>query len=506
MSSDTIATFCRLHPVLCFALVLVCYVLWSYIASWYRLRHFKGPALAGFSYLYMLGVCLTGRKPFVYCDLNEKYGPLARIGPNDLITDDPDVIRRMNGARSSYERSSWYKHLRVDARCNTLMSLTDTAAHDRLKGKLSFGYTGKENPTLEKGIDEQLESLVGLIRRKYLSQGNVCKTMDFARVSHYFTLDCLTRIAYGYPFGYLETDSDVYEYLATSAATIPFLATCTDIPWLGAIFLSPLALQLIGPKPTDTKGPGRMYKITGDIVAERFGPDAQDQRDMLGSFVRHGVPQKECESEVLFQLSAGADTTSAAIQTIMLYLATSRRAYTRLQEEIDVAAAEGRISSPITADEGKSLAYLQAVIYEGLRIRVPFAGLAMKQVPPEGDTIYGQFLPPGTRIGHNIAAVQRNTRIFGEDVDIFRPERWLNVEPDRHATMVQTVELVFGYGRWSCLGRPVAIIELNKIFVELLRRFDFEIATPVDPWSERNHNLFFRSKQWMRVTERNVGC
>lgn len=29
---------------------------------------------------------------------------------------------------------------------------------------------------------------------------------------------------------------------------------------------------------------------------------------------------------------------------------------------------------------------VQAVIYEGLRMNIPFSGLTMKQVPPEGDT------------------------------------------------------------------------------------------------------------------------
>lgn len=110
------------------------------------------------------------------------------------------------------------------------------------------------------------------------------------------------------------------------------------------------------------------------------------------------------------------------------------------------------------------------MIQEGLRIWPPFTGLVMKQVPRGGDTFKGVFLPGGTRVGHSTWAVMRNREIFGADADMFRPERWLEEEqPDseKRAQMVRTAELVFGYGRWQCSGKTVAILELNKIFVQV---------------------------------------
>src|SRR5690348_8105258 len=91
----------------------------------------------------------------------------------------------------------------------------------------------------------------------------------------------------------------------------------------------------------------------------------------------------------------------------------------------------------------------------------------MKEVPPEGDTIDGIFVPGGTRIGHNTLGIMRRQDIFGDDVDLFRPERWLNISPEKRQEMVQTTELVFGYGRWGCSGKPVAFLELNKVYVEV---------------------------------------
>jgi cytochrome P450 len=102
-------------------------------------------------------------------------------------------------------------------------------------------------------------------------------------------------------------------------------------------------------------------------------------------------------------------------------------------------------------------------------MQIPFSGLVMKQAPPEGDTFDGMFIPPGTRIAHNTLALQRLPEIYGNDAELFRPERWLDADAARLAQMKSTVDLVFGYGRWMCAGRPVAFMELNKVYVEVRR-------------------------------------
>lgn len=104
-----------------------------------------------------------------------------------------------------------------------------------------------------------------------------------------------------------------------------------------------------------------------------------------------------------------------------------------------------------------------------MRMKIPFSGLLMKEVPPGGDEINGVFLPEGTRIAHNTLALQRSAKIFGEDVEVFRPERWLEASQEKHREMTQVVDMVFGHGRWMCAGKPVALMELNKVFVQVRR-------------------------------------
>ena len=61
-------------------------------------------------------------------------------------------------------------------------------------------------------------------------------------------------------------------------------------------------------------------------------------------------------------------------------------------------------------------------------------------------------------------------KIFGDDADCFRPERWLEAEPERLKEMENIVDLVFGSGRWLCLGKTMVLMELRKVFVEVSAR------------------------------------
>ncbi len=160
---------------------------------------------------------------------------------------------------------------------------------------------------------------------------------------------------------------------------------------------------------------------------------------------------------------AGSDTTAGAIRSTFLYIITIPRVYSRLLAEISSAS----ISSPIQDAEAKKLPYLQAVIKEGLRIWPPVAGLMSKEVPAGGDTINGLFVPGGTQIGYCAWGIFRNRKIWGADADMFRPERWLEGPAAKIKEQELTLELVFAAGRYQCLGKNVALMELNKVFVEV---------------------------------------
>jgi cytochrome P450 len=164
-----------------------------------------------------------------------------------------------------------------------------------------------------------------------------------------------------------------------------------------------------------------------------------------------------------FSRLRGSDTTATAIRVTLLYLSTNPRVLEKFLAEI----AAHSPSSPISESEAKSMPYLPAVIKEGLRLWPPASSLVSKTAPPEGDTFNGMFVPGGTDIGYCAWGLFTNKKFWGPDADEFRPERWFGVEEERLKQMDDRMGLSFGFGKYSCLGKGVAMIELNKVFVEV---------------------------------------
>lgn len=197
---------------------------------------------------------------------------------------------------------------------------------------------------------------------------------------------------------------------------------------------------------------------------------------MLSSFISHGLTESDLVAESVMQILAGAETTATALRATLLHVITNLRIYSRLQSEIDDAVGgEGKekISSSVIKDsEWRHLIYLQAVIREGLRIWPPVTGLMTKFSPPEGDEFdvdgVKVCVPGNTNIGWASNGIQRDRKVFGGDVGSFRPERWVEErDMERLERMRKVVDLNFGFGKYYCLGRGIALSELHKVVFEV---------------------------------------
>ncbi|KAK7703955.1 hypothetical protein SLS64_008901 [Diaporthe eres] len=106
---------------------------------------------------------------------------------------------------------------------------------------------------------------------------------------------------------------------------------------------------------------------------------------------------------------------------------SDQRVYARIQEEIKTAVADGTIPATgnISWNEAQNLPYFQACMKEAMRVR-PAVGLNIARlVPPEGAEVDGQSFPGGVTIAVNGWVLHRDKSTFGEDADVYRPERWL---------------------------------------------------------------------------------
>jgi cytochrome P450 len=201
-----------------------------------------------------------------------------------------------------------------------------------------------------------------------------------------------------------------------------------------------------------------------------------------------------------------------------MYVITHPKVYARLQKELDRVTVSGEI---ISDSEAKDLPYLQACIKEGMRVFPPVTGLFNKRVPKGGDTIHGKLIPEGTDIAYCAWDFYKDPKIFGDDAEIFRPERWLEADETKLANMQKTIDLIFGYGKYSCLGKPIALLELGKalgevccprrlshvrlrlMICQIFRRYDIELIDPLKPWKCYNRNGFFFQTEFMvRISDR----
>jgi hypothetical protein len=148
--------------------------------------------------------------------------------------------------------------MRLDPSTDNILSELHVKVHDERRAKMAGAYAGKENPELEKDVDDQIQAWVSLIRNKYISQGDSLKPMDIAVHAQYFTLDVITSLAYGKAFGYLARDEDLYDYIKTADQLVSTVATIMGVaPIQNFLYWSGLIYK-VAPNQNDPNGLGKM--------------------------------------------------------------------------------------------------------------------------------------------------------------------------------------------------------------------------------------------------------
>lgn len=229
------------------------------IYSWYRLSHIRGPFWASFSHLWIIRNILTGRTAEKMLHFGD-YGSIVRIGPNYLLTSDPDVLRRMSSARSRYGRDNWYLGGKFDPHNDNVLSILDTEKHDKHKARLAAGYGGRDNVDIERTVDTIVEKLVSAIRMRYLAKINNNRPVDLSILVRHVTIDIITHLCYGKELGFLDSGLDLYSCNESAEKTARIFCLFIDVPilrWLSTSAYSPFT-RLLRPKPTDESGFGKV--------------------------------------------------------------------------------------------------------------------------------------------------------------------------------------------------------------------------------------------------------
>ncbi|KAK3415512.1 hypothetical protein EUGRSUZ_H01133 [Eucalyptus grandis] len=206
-------------------------------------------------------------------------------------------------------------------------------------------------------------------------------------------------------------------------------------------------------------------------------------------------------------LSAGTDTTSTALQWIMANLVKYPEIQERLYDEIKSVVGQG--AEQVKEEDLERMAYLKAVVLEGLR-RHPPAHFVLPHAVKEDAELGGYRIPKDAIINFMVAEMGWNAEIW-EDPMAFKPERFLNSGGGGEAsgfdiTGSREIKMMpFGVGRRICPASGLAMLHLEYFVANLVWQFKWRTVAgeEVDLSEKQEFTIVMKSLLRAQISSRN---
>ncbi|CAK7235823.1 hypothetical protein SBRCBS47491_009425 [Sporothrix bragantina] len=204
--------------------------------------------------------------------------------------------------------------------------------------------------------------------------------------------------------------------------------------------------------------------------------------------------KQDLVEQVLNFMATGHETSAGALTFATHQLGLQPSVVQKLRQEALT------LSPSPTFTDIESLPYLDAVLHECLRFHPPVAGIP--RVAQHDTTVAGQYIPKGTTLMPVPAVMHRNPALWGEDANVFRPQRWIDDPATGGAVDGEAYAWVgFGHGPRACIGRALAALNFKVVLLALVRRFDWEsIDRGKLPVVNPSGQLRPKGDVWLRVT------
>ena len=198
-------------------------------------------------------------------------------------------------------------------------------------------------------------------------------------------------------FGFMDVGSDkgFFVQLENMFRSGAWIGQIPALYWIHD-FLTPVA----GNHLSVTARNGRIRDFASKEMKDRelLGSDHQDILAKLLE-VQKQHPNEMNIADVLSMattnITAGSDTTAISASSVIYHLLKNPECKRKLMKEIDVEMNEVRMTKPITFEQTTRMPYLQACLYEGLRLH-PAVGMSLPRVTPRGGIeVDGCFIPEG---------------------------------------------------------------------------------------------------------------
>lgn len=405
---------------------------WIYTSITAPDRKVPGPFLARLSKLWYLQKLRTGSFHHENIKLHQKYGPVIRVAPGyfSITTPDPAAY----GISSKFIKGDWYQGWQHPSPTRfTLFTDQDRKRHAENRKVFQGLYSRSSLLSYEGYVDDCVNIFLQRLR-EFSKSG---ETIDLSHWLQCYAFDVIGEITYSERFGFLDSGEDVAGTMAALDRSMVYSTLVGVYSWLHP------TLYAINEKLPNTGAAGRTYlmNFTGKKIEERKSArkegshaatseekDSSTPRDFLDKLADANEENAEKVTPYhifmmgISNIIAGSDTTAVSLSSIMFRLITNPETLKKLRQEVFEHRIKG---TNFTFKQTQDMPYLQAVIKESLRMHSA-TGLPLWRVVPEGGAeVAGQFFPAGTNIGINTWVAHYDKDVYGEDVNDFRPERWI---------------------------------------------------------------------------------
>ncbi|KAI1453407.1 cytochrome P450 [Annulohypoxylon moriforme] len=473
----------------CFAVFQLLFRIIRHVTS--PLRSVPGPFLARFTNLWYFWTLRKAKFEVVNKELHEKYGPIIRYGPNRYSFNDLTATKTIYGHGTQFQKSTWYDAWSQPHTWN-LFQEKDISKHSKFRRQYQSDY-----------------SMSSLVEYEPFSGLPV----NMGHWMQCYAFDVIGCITYSKRLGFLDQGLDIEGIIAAIENSLVYSTLVGVYPFLHPYLFGingKLAGGGVGFVINYTLQCMQEHESGARVVDDDEKPVAGKAKDFLSKMVaRHHKDPDAFTSYHILQgcannMIAGSDTTAISLSAILYYLLKYPETFAKLREEVKATQQKaGTTSKDIPFKMSQEMPYLQAVIKEALRLH-PATGLPIERVVPAGGaTIAGRFFPEGSIVGVNTWIEHRNPRIFGEDANEFKPERWLSDDAEK-VSFMNRHWMPFGLGSRTCIGRHISHLEISKLIPRLVRDYDFELSGDVEKNDWKTDNYWFvKPKNFMvRVVAR----
>ncbi|KIW36738.1 uncharacterized protein PV06_11034 [Exophiala oligosperma] len=215
----------------------------------------------------------------------------------------------------------------------------------------------------------------------------------------------------------------------------------------------------------------RGAEVRGDIFQYLLQPDPKTGTQLK---------KPQIAEEAVAVVVAGSDISSICMIFIFYYLLMNQETYKTLQVEVDT------LWDGTSELDGQQLVligapYLNGVINESLRLAELDPNGNQRSTLKGGPMINGKYIPGSTQLSIHKWTIQRDERNVTRALE-FIPERWIHEEREKIGLNNHNTKgyLPFGAGIYSCVGKPLALLEIRLFIVRFMRKLELEPALDYD--------------------------